>query len=268
MKTSRGGSLPNLNATTARTVYKKRQKKASSSYALTTSVQNGNALTMVVEPWMPLFPARVVKTLRYSTTFALTSTSGVVTTYVFRANDLFDPDFTGSGHQPMGFDQMMLFFNHFVVTKARLRIVAKSTTTSFPATVAIRQDANSTAITVIDQIVEFGGLVSVVLEAAGSFGSSKELDLSCDISKLSGVNPQAMTANPSLQGNAAASPAEVTYLHVQMWDTGGRTCTAQFDAILEQEAWFLEPRDITQSLFSRQALPAYAGRTFAKPPLR
>jgi len=205
------------------------------------------SLTTIREVWMPIFPARTVRRMRYSTSFGLTTTSGVPAAYVLRANDLFDPDFTSTGHQPMGFDQMMLFYNHFVVVKAKVRVVFKNTGTSVP-TVCIRQDANSTALTVIDRLVEFGGLVSETLEVKGAYGANKTLELNLDVGKLQGLNRQAIAADPSLRGDAATSPTEVTYFHIMVWDATSTTGSISTDVILEQDAIFMEPRDQIESL--------------------
>jgi hypothetical protein len=195
---------------------------------------------------MPLFPARTTKTLRYSGNFGLSSTSGVVASYVLRANDLFDPDFTGTGHQPMGFDQMMVFYNHFCVTHARLVVTAKAATGT-ASTVAVRVDASSTPLTVIDQIIEFGGLVQVELESIGNFGANKVLELRASIPKLQGVSMSAMTADPTLRGDAATSPTEISYFHIQCWNAAGVTSAVNISFILEQRAVFMEPRDATES---------------------
>lgn len=202
--------------------------------------------TLVVEPWMPLFPARVTKRLRYSSFSTLTSTTGAVSAYVLRANDLFDPDFTSTGHQPMGFDQMMTLYNHFVVVRARV-IVTFSSTAAAPLTVCIRQDADSSALTVADRIIEFGGCVKADLEFKGVSGSVRTLELALDVAKLQGVSALAITSDPSLQGTAAASPIEVTYFHIQSWNSQGITGSCAIDFILEQDAVFLEPRDLAQS---------------------
>lgn len=203
--------------------------------------------TMVYEPWMPIFPATITKRLRYSTTFAGATASGAITsTQVFRANDLFDPDVTGTGHQPMGFDQLMQWYNHFVVLHAKITLVCKNTTASAP-TVCLRIDADSNAITVIDRVVEIGGCVTEDLEVKGAYGANKKLSLSADICKLQGVRRSAITADPSLQGSAAASPAEASYFHITMWDTAGTTGSMECDVILEQVAVFLEPRSLVQS---------------------
>lgn len=42
--------------------------------------------------------------------------------YVISANDCYDPDVTGIGSQPRGFDQMMEFFDHGVVTKTKVEL--------------------------------------------------------------------------------------------------------------------------------------------------
>lgn len=207
----------------------------------------GSVSTVVREPFMPVFPSSITKRLRYSTSFGMSTASGAVTsTYMFRANDLFDPDFTGTGHQPMGFDQLMQWYNHFCVVWAKITCVFKNTTAS-PPTVCLRIDADNTALTVIDRIVEVGGCVTENLEIKGSYGANKSLTMVADISKLQGQPRNSITTNPNLQGSALASPLECTYFHITMWDTTGLSGTAECDVILEQIAVFTEPRDNVQS---------------------
>jgi uncharacterized membrane protein len=40
----------------------------------------------------------------------------------FRLNDLFDPDFTGVGHQPFGFDQIKQFYKRFIVDRCAVEV--------------------------------------------------------------------------------------------------------------------------------------------------
>jgi len=201
----------------------------------------------IVESKMPLFPAKTVKRLRYSTTFSGATTSGAITsTYVFRANDCFDPDFTGTGHQPMGIDQMLLFYNHFCVLKCMIKIIAKNTTTTSP-TVCLRVDGDSTPLTVIDRIVEDGACVMEVVEIKGAYGANKKLQLAIDVAKLQGVTQKTISADPTLRGNAATSPTEVTYFHITMWDTGGFTGSMEVDVVMDFIVLFTEPRDATES---------------------
>jgi len=220
--------------------------KKSGGGALTTSASNQNQLSMIVEPWMPLFPPRTTRRLRYSDDVSLSSSSGVVSSYVYAANDLYDPDRTGSGHQPMGFDQMMVFYNHFCVVRARIKVIFKSAAGA-AGTACIRQDASPTPLTSINQILEFGGLVQTTLETIGGFGANKEIELGLSVARLQGVSESAITADSTLRGSAAASPTEITYFHLHLWNAAGVTCTANVAVILEQEAVFMEPRDATLS---------------------
>jgi hypothetical protein len=211
------------------------------------------SLTLNVEPWMPLFPARSVKTLRYSTNIQLASSGGVPNTYVFRANDLFDPDATGTGHQPMGFDQMMVQYNHFCVTKAKIKVIFKAISAA-KMTVAVRLDGAATALTVIDQIVEFGASVIDYLDATSVNGDQKLLWLAVDVAKHMGISKDALTASPNQRGTVSASPTELTYFHVTVFDAAAQSGTCNIDVILEQEAYFLEPRDqATSSKLQRRA---------------
>jgi hypothetical protein len=170
----------------------------------------------------------------------------VVVTQVFALNGAFDPDVTGTGHQPMGFDQMMVFYNHYCVLRCKA-IVRFGTATGNYGTACLRIDAGSTPITDIERIMEFGGNVTSGLEAIGAFGANKVLSISADIAKLQGVSPSALTADATLRGDSASNPTELSYLHVQLWNASGVTVTCNTYTMLEMDVMFLEPRTATSS---------------------
>lgn len=64
------------------------------------------------------FPRKMVAKIRYADNVALSNTSGVSTTYQFRATSVFDPDYTGAGHQPYGHDTYGTIYNHYIVLKS------------------------------------------------------------------------------------------------------------------------------------------------------
>jgi len=197
--------------------------------------------------WAPLFPARTTRALRYSSSFYLAGTSGVVATNVLSANGLYDPEITGGGHQPMGFDQMMLSYQHFTVTHARLLVTFHNLVASTPV-VSIRLDGNTTPITVVDQILEFGLNNHAVLEAKGTFGASHVLESKLAIATYEGVDDPVDVLE--LRGTIAANPTEQAYFHVQAWDNSGTTTNILCEIVLEFRAVFTEPRILSTSLHS------------------
>lgn len=67
-----------------------------------------------VGPKRPMIARRNFRKLTYNQTVAI-SDAGAEFDYVFRANSLFDPDLTGTGHQPRGFDQWATFYGQYKV---------------------------------------------------------------------------------------------------------------------------------------------------------
>lgn len=63
--------------------------------------------------------SKVVK-LRYVDQFTLDANAGLVSSRVYRANSIHDPDFSGLGHQPLGHDQWGVFYNHYNVIGSKI----------------------------------------------------------------------------------------------------------------------------------------------------
>jgi len=58
--------------------------------------------------------------LRYSDQITLNPSTGANAHYRFRANSIFDPDYSGVGHQPYGHDNLQAIYRSYVVDKAVL----------------------------------------------------------------------------------------------------------------------------------------------------
>lgn len=52
--------------------------------------------------------------------------------YVIKANDLYDPDYTGVGAQSVGFDQMSSWYSRFYVTTSSVSIVISNSSSMSP----------------------------------------------------------------------------------------------------------------------------------------
>lgn len=205
----------------------------------------------ILETWVPVFPSRTIRKLRYSTNFSLSNAVGAVASYVFAANGLYDPDITGTGHQPMGFDQLMLSYNHYVVTHARILLTFRNTT-SDTVTVAVTAQANNTPITVIDQILESGLLAMTTLTPKATDDSIQLIELRMDVARFLGR--RFLEDDGDTTGSVTTNPLELEYFHVQAWDSAGKATLVQVDCVIEYTALFNEPRILTTSLqkqFSR-----------------
>lgn len=211
---------------------------------------------MTVQPYLlgnqvnvgkiPLFPPRYKGTLRYADTITLSSAAGVVASWVFACNGLYDPDITGTGHQPAGFDQMMLSYEHYTVIRARITATFHNNTSNATPTVAISVNAGATPVTVINQIMEDGLVTTSRLLPAGANGCVQTIQRSCNVAVFGGV-PRLLD-DSSYRGTVSSNPTELSYFHLQLWNTEGATSSSAVDLVIEYESWFTEPRKLTESL--------------------
>ena len=78
-------------------------------------------------PWAQTAVAR----LKYNQSVSINpGAAGTAAANVFRANSIFDPDYTGVGHQPLGTDEWFTMYQHATIigSKITARFVATSTT--------------------------------------------------------------------------------------------------------------------------------------------
>ena len=69
------------------------------------------------------FPVKYTCKLRYTDVISLNAAAGSLATYAFRCNNVFDPDATGTGHQPRHYDILAEVYNYYTVRG--MKITAK-----------------------------------------------------------------------------------------------------------------------------------------------
>jgi len=151
------------------------------------------------------FPLRLYIKHRYVENVGVTSTAGSVAAYRWRANGMYDPNHTGTGHQPMYFDVCATVYNHFTVIKsyAKLSFVPLTQYTTAPAAVCscLDDDTSSPATTAAMGESSKGTIKSVppgVSDAVITYCSFSAKD-------AFGGNP---LSNDNLQGTVSADPTE------------------------------------------------------------
>lgn len=92
------------------------------------------------------FPDKLECVLRYNTTLKF---SGVTTgtAQVWRMNSLFDPDLTGTGHQPQQFDQLSAVYSQYCVIASQVKMQIMDTSTNAGAMVGLYSDKDNSANT-------------------------------------------------------------------------------------------------------------------------
>lgn len=67
------------------------------------------------------FPTKMMVRLKYVEHVSLNPGAGLAAVQVFRANSLFDPNFTGVGHQPSNYDKVASIYDRYAVLGAKIK---------------------------------------------------------------------------------------------------------------------------------------------------
>jgi len=152
----------------------------------------------------------------------------------------------------MGFDQMMIFYEQFVVVSCSIRVGFRPFSNRW-VRVAIALSPDGAIITDPIKFHENGLLVTKFLDVSTDPVAHvlPELNYQCDVMKYFNKSKkrEAMLV-PNLSGNVAANPAEQVYFMVSAWQThpdGSNTTPVDFDVLLSYDAYFYEPRKVAPS---------------------
>lgn len=200
------------------------------------------------------FPTKKTVKLRYCQEISLTITSGYMAYHGFRLNSLFDPDYTSTGHQPLGFDQWAAIYDKYCVTRAAIscRSTHGDKAAYDPIMMGIHIQQGDTFAQPPSAMADFAehndnsrlvGPLSAL--PAGDYGGSLAAKQVVDVAKLAATKD--LVGNADWVAPVANNPTEVVWGSVCIYAPAIATDTYQFLVEMEFDVTFFDPKDLAGS---------------------
>lgn len=191
-------------------------------------------------------PKKLCVTLRYYQAVTLADPiTGAASTNLFRANSLYDPDFSGAGHQPMGYDQYIEMYSDILVKKSRITVTHLNSVTS-GTVFGVTLSPSSSSLTIPGDYIEQQSCAYAYTNASLTT-LNQSVVASFDAKRFFDVKDP--SDDPDLHHGAGTNPASVAFFHVFV---GGFTSTADAAAsavnvLIEYDVEFSEPIQLNAS---------------------
>lgn len=171
---------------------------------------NGVSSTSALIADHKILSASRIVTMRYSERFDINASAlDVPGSHIFSANGLHDPNITGTGHQPRGYDQLMTMYRHYEVLEALIEIWADpiDLETSQLLTLSVR--SSNSPVPLRTDMMEHRTAITKAM--AGSNGGPGVVyhKIACKPGEFLGLKD-----DDTVRGAEGFNPASPVYFHV------------------------------------------------------
>jgi len=171
--------------------------------------------------------------------------AATISTVTFSCNDLFDPNVTGTGHQPMYFDQLTTLYNHFTVTASRCTFKIISSISNQPPCVGcLWIDDNSTTTATRLEYVGEAARAGPLRVFGQNENASTNFYAKWNARAAFPGNP---LGNNLLQGTGGASPNELQYYKFSYYVIDGTASTLYYTVTIDYDVVWSELKEVTAS---------------------
>lgn len=197
-------------------------------------------------------PNQMGTKLRYCETVIINpGIGGTAGVHVFSANGMYDPNITGTGHQPRGFDQLLgSLYDHFTVIGSRITVdFAQQYNTAYNVmTVGIALKDSTSVYADVNDYQEGRNVVTSQMPSSNQADSGNLRRCVKTFSARGFLGRSHPLSDPELKGSSSANPTEQAYYHVfaaghQGQDEAAIECIVR----IEYMAILTEPRNPSQS---------------------
>lgn len=192
---------------------------------------------------LPLGDKFVFKTRYFRANLTLTTGAigGNAATYVLRANSLYDPELSGLGHQPLGYDQIMPFYDHYCVVGSKIKVRFTNDSEDRAPYIGLTLKDSPTTESDLRVIIENGqGAYNQLLSKDGN--GQKALTATYSAKKMFGGNP---LSKESIKGRQTTNPEDGAYFHIWVAsDSVVLASTVSVTIEMEYTAILTEPKQI------------------------
>jgi hypothetical protein len=190
------------------------------------------------------FPHSMVSQLRYVDSYSLTITSGSLAKQVMRWNSTFDPDLTGTGHQPLYRDTYAAIYDQYAVIRASIEVKICNTDTSNLIICGIVSEDDAASSSTVDTLCEQAtGQHTTLPPLAGSL-STHTFRMDWDCKKMLHIDPFTSEAYKTAVGN---NPTEESDLVIWATNFSAASQSVNATVTLVQEVLWTELSSPTQS---------------------
>jgi len=226
--------------------YKKKNKKRNYKK------RKSGTVAMRANGRLNVLPQSILVKMRYVEQIDINPAAGVPASAIFSASSIYDPNPTGTGHQPMGHDQWLNFYNRYIVigSKCTARAVAQGTVVDTNAAVLSigLQTTASTTIAAISDLMERRSAKYAILGASDGSRSVTTVTNHYSTKKFWGIRAPDNSAD-SYSAQLGASPTIEAFYHIALSpitstsNTVGTTVWVTIDYIVRLSS----PVNLTQS---------------------
>ena len=183
---------------------RKRSKKSSIPRSISSFRRNTNGV-----------PAKLKTTLKYAQHLGINPSVGGCSGHTFAANGLYDPDISGTGHQPMGFDQIAQLYLRYTVTAVRMKVshLQQGSTTVVPGAfgIILNDDVSLTAGTPLSKCAEQRNVSKIAFASNQIYSGSENVSMAQDIGQYFG-HAGSLVGEGDYSARTNTNPARLCYL--------------------------------------------------------
>jgi len=189
--------------------------------------------------------------MRYSEAVDLDSTVSGISTYQYRMNNIYDPNYTGVGHQPISHDQWAALYKNYIVYgfSAQVHFGVQHTAASGNGTMTVGIVPNMTSampLTDQDTFLEYSNSKSKILGTIDGAGCATFNTGYINIADLAGM--KGVVTDASQWGAAfGANPSNEAFLTLFALNDDGVTGNVNARVLLNYYCWIYEPADLSES---------------------
>jgi len=170
--------------------------------------------------------------LKYSQQISIGATAGALATHIFSGNSCFDPDVTGTGHQPFFFDQWAAFYADYTTLGSRVKITpCDQAPTAQGKVITLVPSDGKAVFTTSDQntIVEQPYAKTMVYQASSNL---PHLTSYMSTGKIYGLRKDRVNTDSIFIASTGSSPTGEWYWHIGMNPLAG-TANVTIELLVE-----------------------------------
>lgn len=169
-------------------------------------------------------PDRLVVVLKYSQLINF-SGSAAPSAQVFAVNSAFDPDFSGTGHQPSFYDKYAAYYGRYFVRAFKMEFEVVTTVSTIPIQVVCLYSDTQIGANTVEELTESKYSLWEILSINSGGQPVRRFNLPWE-STMKIMGQPFTEADDNMYAAVGASPADLCYGIIKMGATDGATTIA------------------------------------------